>query len=73
MRPQEQPLGYVAADERRGEGMDAASGWPREISAPGPAASEVGDGGRRSARPSRWPDGPRRKVGTKFWSKENNC
>ena len=29
MRPRKQPLGYVAADERRGEGTDAASGWPR--------------------------------------------
>ena len=31
MRPQKQPLGYVAADKRRGEGMDAASGWPRRL------------------------------------------
>ena len=40
MRPQKQPLGYVAADERRGEGMDAASGWPRRLAPHGlPRAS----------------------------------
>ena len=31
MRSREQPLGYVAADEQRGEGMEAALGWPRRL------------------------------------------
>ena len=35
MRPREHPLGYVAVDERRGEGMDVASGWPRRLASHG--------------------------------------